>query len=102
MKIKIGDKEIQLKYSFRSLILYENIQNKSFAPESTTDVLIYMFCVILASERDIQLDFNDFLDMIDEHPELVVEFSTWLTNEINKTNTLTAEETEEDKKKVTK
>ena len=102
MKIKIGDKEIQLKYSFRSLILYENIQNKSFAPESTTDVLIYMFCVILASERDIQLDFNDFLDMIDEHPELVVEFSTWLTNEINKTNTLTAEDTEEDKKKVTK
>lgn len=100
MKLKIKDREVELKYSFRSLILYENIQKKSFAPESTTDVLIFMFCTILASDRDLQLDFNDFLDMIDENPQLVVDFSSWLTAEINKGNTLTAEDDGDEKKKA--
>lgn len=92
MTIKIGDREVELKYSFRSLMLYENIQNKSFEPKTTTDVLVFMFCCIIGSAKDIQLDFNTFLDMIDDNPQLVVEFSNWLTSEINKHNTLSAEE----------
>lgn len=96
MTIKIGDREIKLKYSFRALMLYENIQKKSFAPETTTDVLVFMFCVIMGSAKDVQLDFNEFLDMIDENPYLMTEFAEWLTGEINKNNTLTPE-TEEKK-----
>lgn len=96
MTIKIGDREIKLKYSFRALMLYENIQKKSFAPETTTDVLVFMFCVIMGSAKDLQLDFNEFLDMIDENPYLMTEFAEWLTGEINKNNTLTPE-TEEKK-----
>lgn len=92
MKIKIGDREVELKYSFRALMLYENIQKKSFEPKTTTDVLVFMFCVIMGSDKDIKLDFNEFLDMIDNNPQLVVEFSNWLTSEINKQNTLSADE----------
>lgn len=98
MTIKIGDREIKLRYTMRSLMLYENILKKSFAPETTTDVLVFMFCVIMGSAKDLQLDFNEFLDMIDENPSLMTEFAEWLTGEINKNNTL-APETEE--KKVT-
>ena len=98
MTIKIGDREIKLKYSFRALLLYENILKKSFAPETTTDVLVFMFCVIMGSAKDLQLDFNEFLDMIDENPHLMTEFAEWLTGEINKTNTLTPEDDEEKKK----
>lgn len=100
MTVKIGDREVELKYSFRSLMLYENIQKKSFAPESTTDVLVYMFCVILGSAKDIDLDFNAFLDIVDETPSLVIEFSNWLTGEINKQNMLSPEDDSEEKKKV--
>lgn len=100
MKIKIEDKEVELKYSFRSLMLYENIQKKSFAPESTTDVLVFMFCVILGSDKDIKLDFNTFLDMVDDNPQLVVEFGDWLTKEINKQNMLSPDDESDEKKKV--
>lgn len=92
MIVKVNDKEITLRYSFRSLILYENIQKKSFSPETTTDVLIFMFCVILSSEKDLDFDFNQFLDMIDENPSLVTEFALWLTKEMDKQNELSPEE----------
>ena len=102
MKIKIQDKEITLRYSFRSLMLYENIQKKSFKPETTTDVLVFMYCVIMGSDKDIKLEFNDFLDMVDENPVLVSEFADWLTAEINKTTTLSPDTEEEDEKKKLK
>ena len=104
MKIQINDREVELKYSFRALMLYENIQNKTFAPQSLTDVLVFFFCVILGSDRDVQLTFDDFLDMIDEKPLLVAEFSEWLTNELNKDSMLESkeEESEEKKSKVKK
>lgn len=102
MTIKIKDREVTLKYSFRSLMLYENIQKKSFNPETTTDVLVFMFCVIMGSDKDIDLDFNEFLDMVDDNPNLVIEFSNWLTFEINKSNMLSPEEEEDEKKKVKK
>lgn len=101
MTIKIGDREIKLRYTFRSLMLYENIQKKSFAPETTTDVLVFMYCVIMGSDKDIKLEFNDFLDMVDENPVLVSEFADWLTGEINKNTTLSPD-TEEKKVKADK
>lgn len=104
MTIKIKDREVTLKYTFRSLILYENIQNKSFSPESTTDVLIYMFCIILTSDKELDLKFDEFLDLVDENPNLIVQFSDWLTNELNKDSMLSPQDDEsledEDKKKV--
>lgn len=92
MIFKIDDREVELRYTLRAIMLYENIQGKSFAPESTTDILVFMFCVIMASDKEIKLDFDKFLDMLDENPSLVVEFSEWLTNEVNKNNTLSPEE----------
>lgn len=104
MILKIKDKDVILKYSFRSLMLFENIQNKSFTPSTTTDVLVFMYCVIMGSAKDLDFTFDEFLDMIDEDQTLVIKFSEWLTKEINKQNTLSAEEKEEesDKKKLKK
>lgn len=101
MVLNIKDREVKLRYSMRALMLYENIQNKSFAPSSTTDVLVYMFCVILSSDKELNLTFDEFLDIVDENPKIMVDFSTWLTSEINKEDTLgPKEEEEEEKKKV--
>lgn len=103
MILNIKDKEVKLKYSFRSLMLYENIQNKSFTPSTTTDVLVFFYCVIMGSSKDLDFTFDEFLDMIDEDQTLVIKFSDWLTKEINKQNMLSASEEEsDDKKKLTK
>lgn len=88
MKINIKGKDVELKYSFRALMMYENIKNESFAPKNLTDVIIFMLCVIMSSDKTMQLTFDELIDTIDNKPELLEEFSTWLTNEITKQNML--------------
>lgn len=102
MIINVKGKDITLRYSFRALMLFENIQDKSFTPSTTTDVLVFMYCVIMGSEKNLDFTFDEFLDMIDEDQSLVVKFSEWLTSEINKQNTLSAVDEEEDDKKKLK
>lgn len=99
MIINIKDKEIKLKYSFRSLILYENIQNKSFEPASTTDTIVFFYCVVVASDKDLDVSFDEFLDLLDEKPELFMEFAEFLSNEWEKTRMFSPTEEEDVKKK---
>lgn len=85
-------------------MIYENITGKSFEPTTMTDIINFFFCVVLTSSKDYDLKYNDFLDILDEHPQYMVEFSNWLSDEYTKSNMLSPEpeEGEEDKKKVTK
>lgn len=99
MTITIKDKTVELKYGFRSLILYENITGKSFNPQTTTDVLVFMYSVILGSDKNVSLTFDEFLDMVDENPNMVVEFSEWLQKELDKNATI--EPQNDSKKKMT-
>lgn len=89
MTVKINGKDVELKWTFRSMIYYENIQGKSFSPTSTTEVLVFLYCCILASEKDLIFTFDDFLDMVDENPQLIVDFSQFIESQINKNNNLT-------------
>ena len=85
MKVIINENEIELKYSFRSFMIYENITGKSFNPTNLTDILVFFYSTILGSSRNVELKFDEFMDLIDMHPDLVTEFSEWLTktSEIN-------------------
>ena len=77
MKIKINDKEIELKQTIRSLLMFENIQGTSYAPKSLNDVLLYLYCVVVASSKDYSLDYDQFIDWVDENPadlEKIVQF----------------------------
>lgn len=78
MKITYKDKEIELKYSFRSLMIYENIMNKSFKPESLTDVITFFYCVVISNMRDETIQFDEFVDYLDEEPQRLTDFSQWL------------------------
>lgn len=88
MKINIKGKDIELKYSFRALMMYENIKNESFAPKNLTDVIIFMLCVIMSSDKKMQLTFDELIDAIDENPKMLEDFSTWLATEVAKQNLL--------------
>ena len=99
MKIKIDNREIELKYSFRSLMSYENIQNKTFAPQLMTDILVFFYCTIHGSDRDVKLSWDDYVDMIDANPQLVTDFCEWLTNELNKDSLLESKDVEKEEEK---
>ena len=80
MQITINKKKITLKYSIRALMLYENITGGSFAPKSITDIITFMYCIVVSSADDYSYKFEDFLNYLDEHPDTFNKFSEWLTS----------------------
>jgi len=87
MTIKINDKEIELKYTIRAMIMYENMTEKTLNPQGLTDVITFMFCVIVASSKDYSLKFDDFIDYLDENPNVINEFAEWLKTAGNNNET---------------
>lgn len=103
MKIVIKEQEIELKYSFRALIIYENIMNKSFEGRGITEILTFMYCVILGSQKGLEFTYDEFLDLIDTQPNLIKEFSEWLTATVEQNNALMMKNvSDKDKKKLAK
>ena len=95
MEIKINDKTIQLKKSFRSLIAYESATGKAFNPSTITESIMYFYCVIISSDSDLELSFDTFMDWLDDNPMALQEFTEWIVEQNKVDNTLT-------KKKSTK
>ena len=83
MEIVIKNKIVSLKYSFRALMIYENITQKSFNPQGLTDVITFFFSVVVASAKDTTLSFDDFLEWLDNNPDSLNQFSQWLTDVYN-------------------
>lgn len=80
MKIKINKKTIELKYSLRAMLMYENITKQPFTPKTMTDVVTFMYCIVLSSAKDYSLKFEEFLDYMDAHPETLTDFAEWLNS----------------------
>lgn len=83
MKINLHEKDIELKNTMRSMIMYENITEKTFNPQSVTDIIIYMYCVVVASSQDYSITLDEFIEYIDNHQEVFEEFGEWLAKVAN-------------------
>lgn len=105
MKVTIKDKEIELKYTFRSLMIYEKIMGGTFNPQGLTEIMAYFYSTIMASDKNCTISFDDFMDWVDNNPSAVAEFSQWLVEVmqrngyINNPKGENIEETEIDPKK---
>lgn len=83
MKLKINEKEIKLKNSLRSLILYENVTGQTFAaPQTIQDIITYFYCVVVGSSKDYSLSFDNFVDLLDEQPNLINDFTAWIQEQV--------------------
>lgn len=96
MKIKIKEKEIELKYSYRALMIYENIQKQSFNPKTLSDIIVFFYSVVVSSSKDRNILFDDFMDWLDENPNVITEFSNWLQSIFNMQATMSPDEQEKD------
>ena len=101
MKINIKDKEIELKKTFRSYVIYESITDKIFNPKTMSDIITYFYSVVLASDKDINLTFDDFIDWLDENANALNDFEKWLT-EINEVDSQFQSKKKEKKNKEKK
>lgn len=97
-KIEIKGNEYKIKYTIRALFLFEEIANKQFKIETTLDNYLFFYCMILANNPDCGLEWNDFLDAIDEDPKIFVRMNE-IVLKLNKIDDLIADDKEEPEKK---
>ena len=100
MEITINNITIKLKKTFRSLIAYESAMGKTFNPTTITESIMYFYCVIISSDSDIELSFDNFMDWLDNNPNSLKEFTQWLIEQNEIENKLTKKKST--KKTVTK
>ncbi len=91
MTITIRQTEITLKYSMRSLFMYENITGQSFNPKTLEDFCTFFYCVLCSSNKDLDLTFDEFVDYLDEDPSKMNEFAGWLSNVMMKNTFLSGQ-----------
>ena len=100
MTITIRQKEITLKYSLRSLFLYEQKSGESFNPKTLQDFCTFFYCVLCSSNKDLDLTFDEFIDeVIDPQPELMNQFAEWLSNVMMKNSFLSGAAQSQEKEK---
>lgn len=100
MKIAINGNEYELKLSMRAYMLMENIKGESFNIENLTDTILFFYCVILTSSKEYDFKYDELLDRLDENPQLLTEFNTWLLGEFKKENMMSPREEIDEKKKL--
>lgn len=100
MKLYIKDTDIELRYTIRALFIFEKIANKTFSTTSLTDMYLLFYSMILANAPDIQLTFDELIDLCDNDITLFNNFSMWLAKEFEKQAQFN--DKKEIKKKVTK
>ena len=97
-KIIIKGKEYKIKQTLRSLFIFEQITNRPFKIETLLDNYIYFYSVILANNKDNVIEWDEFIDAVDENPALLNEF-TKMNEEQNKFDDLFSAESEKGEKK---
>lgn len=93
-KIKIKKKNYNVKYTLRSLFLYEQVTGKAFELRSTMDTFVFYYCMVLANNPDTKLTFDEFIDAFDNDPKLAAKFSQILVQQSEKQRMLGNQEEE--------
>lgn len=70
-KVTINGKEYAVKAGMKAIIVFETMAEKPFEIKNTTDVLTYVYSAILANNPETTLGFDEFLDAVDDNPELM-------------------------------
>lgn len=97
--IFIKGKEYNLKYTIRSLFLFEQITKKSFKIETLLDNYIFFYCLILANNKDNPIDWDDFIDALDEDPTLFNRMGDIVAKQQKKNELFEGDEKEDEEQK---
>lgn len=100
-EISISGKNYKIKQTIRAIFLFEQIIGRVFEIKNTMDNYIYFYCILLANNKEDCLTFDEFIDALDEDPNILVELNKKLTEsqEIEKILNPDNDNESEDKKK---
>lgn len=91
-EIEINGKNYKLKYTIRSLFIWEQITGKSFKIENMLDNYLFFYSMILANNRDDILSWDDYINAMDADPTLFKRMSDIIEEQQKKDNLFTNEE----------
>lgn len=97
--VNINGKDYQIKQTIRGLFLWEQISGRSFEIRNTLDNYLYFYCLILANNKDCELDWDAFIDAIDADPNIIVEMTKAIADLSKLEKMFESGETDQDGKK---
>ena len=78
MNITIKDNNIEIKQTLRSLLLFENIAGHSYNANGMNDIILFVYCVIVASGKLYDLTYDEYLDWADENPDTLTKLINFI------------------------
>lgn len=110
MTLKINNEELELVYSFRSALYFEQIagHNLDFNTLTANDLVTLFYSVTISSLQKAKkpvITMIDFLDVIDDNggEKCLTDFTTWYVDVLKAQYEVLAQEEEDKKaKKVSK
>lgn len=100
MKIKIDNKELELHYSFRMMMMYEQIQGKSidFANMTMQDIVILFYAAVVSTLQynkvSTLMKYEDFMNWVDDNggEQAIVDFTNWYIHKVQEQYSLMPED----------
>lgn len=97
--VKIKGKKYAIKYSVRALFLYEQITQKPFTIDSLEYVLdryLLAYCIVLASNKDCVLDWDEFVAAADDDPSILQKINDMIIEQQKLNDKINRSEDEDD------
>jgi len=85
--IKIKDVEYIIKKSYRSLMLFEEKSGRGIdqMKDNVQDLLLLFWCILKANNKTTFLySFDEFIDVLDDEPDSVEVFNSFLIDQAEK------------------
>lgn len=98
MEITINSRQYKVKLTLRALILFEKVAGTSFKFETLSDQILYLYCLILANNEDVEISLEDLIDAMDNDPSILLNYFQFLTTEGNKNAQFKSDTADESKK----
>ena len=81
IKIEIKGKEWIIRQSFRGYLLYEEMTGLQVGDIKTMkDMVTLLYCTFKGSNKDWTYTYEEFIDIIDEDPEIFTKFNEFNTD----------------------
>ena len=79
--IKIKNKNYKVKYTLRGLFIFEQITGRPFEVKTMFDNYLFFYFIILANNPDNILDWDDFIDAMDDEKDLLNQLNAIITEQ---------------------
>ena len=89
MVVKYKGEDLELRYTLRIYLIYENIMGKAVETTDYSTMVTLLYATLVATlqyqRKQIDLPYQDFLDWIDENGGLVLisKFGKWFAEQVN-------------------